>query len=112
MAGATKPATVRGNPCFAISDFQKAQAARRWKNHVSKREAREIIKGLEELAVEELREQIAPLLGEPSPVEDWEPYPDPDEYDREPVTPFYTTKSETEAAARREARNKRTSLPK
>lgn len=106
-AGAPKPMTKRGNPYFGTSEFSRAQAARRWEGHVSKTEARLIIKGLIALEVEAARAQLSEYLGDSAqPVEDWEPYPHPDEIDYPEDMPHYDTQKDREAAERKAARKK------
>ena len=77
---------------------------------MSLREVKEVKKALDDLAVEMLRKEIAPLIGVIPMTEDWEPYPDPDEIEYEELTPFYSTRREAEQAQRRAARKKPASL--
>lgn len=79
---------------------------------MSRREAKEILNALDKLAFQEVVEQARGYLeGSSIPLaEDWEPYPDPEEIEREEIPPFYSTIREAEEAARRAARKKPASL--
>lgn len=106
-SGAARPDARRGNPNFATSDYQRAQANKRWEGHVSKTQARAIVRGFAEIefqrTVAHVSQYITPAT--PEAVEDWEPYPLPEEQEGyEPTEPFYTEQSLRDKAARKAAR--------
>lgn len=83
-------------------------AAKRWEGHVSKAEARLIIRGLVELEIERTVAQVSQFLPPPEEMslDDWEPWEEEDE-PPEPVEPFYTEQSLRERMKRKAEREKR-----
>lgn len=108
-AGSERPKIQRGNPFFAISDYQKRMAARRWEGHVSKAAARLIVRGLIEIEVERAAAKAAEIIGPNMNTDEeneWEPYEVGDDQG-DPAEPFYTEQSLRDKMARKAAREKR-----